>query len=334
MKIFITGATGFLGNYLVNILSSEFETIYVLTRNADFSGFNHLANVKLVKGDITSLSIIESDIEKEEVVRECSYAIHAAAIYDMKASHAECYMQNVLGTQNTLRLIKKMKNLKAFYYISTIAVGDDQTFFLEEDHFPSRRKFNDSYSETKYHAERLVREATLIAPIRIIRPGIIVGNSETGEMNKVDGPYYFIEAMKKYSRLLRAMPFMPLAHNPRTKIPLIPVDHCAHYISLLIKRDDYNSKVKTYHLISHEIPSVKEFLEDLNQAFGIKTIYLPTGKNLVNNSLLKLFGIPKEVVPFMFSRLSYDKTHTIEEVPELKSSTYSTFKKSLFGNCF
>jgi len=150
-------------------------------------------------------------------------------------------------------------------------------------------------------------------------------------MNKVDGPYYFILAMKKYSHLLRALPILPLSFNPRTKIPVIPVDHCARYIALLLDRENGSLETKTYHLISAEVPSVKEFLEDLNRTFNLKVKYVPVFKNPVHNVLLKLLGIPNELVPFMFSKLSYDKTRTMNELPELKMSRYSAYKDKLFG---
>ncbi|MDD4972930.1 MAG: SDR family oxidoreductase [Bacteriovorax sp.] len=331
MKILITGATGFLGQYLVRELSSKFESIYILSRNSSFQGLSDLANVQLVKGDITQLEIIEDQKMRDQLLAECDFVLHAAALYDLKACHSDCYLQNVVGTQNTIHFVKKMKKLKAFYYISTIAVGDDQSFFLEEDHLPLRKHFDDFYSETKYLAEIMVRELHSMGAVRIIRPGIIIGDSLTGKMDKTDGPYYFIHAMEKYSTLLKSIPFIPLSFNPRTKIPLIPVDHCARYISLLISRDTGAPELKTYHLVSNEIPTVKEFLIDLNKAFGVKTLYFPVLRNPIHDSLLKLLGIPRELVPFMFSKLSYDKTRTIEELPEIQESTYSTFKSILFG---
>lgn len=334
MKIFITGATGFLGKYLVRELAPRFETLYILSRNSETTEFSDLPNVKIIKGDITDLSVIENADNRQMVFEESDFVIHAAALYDLRAEHSECYMQNVVGTQNIIKLVKKMKKLNAFYYISTIAVGDDETYLLEEDHFLLRKKFDNHYAGTKYHAERLVRESFLansaLPPARIIRPGIIVGDSKTGEMGKTDGPYYFIEAMKKYASLLKTVPVIPLSYNPRTKIPMIPVDHCARYIALLIDREDQSKTLKTYHLISDEVPSVEQFLADLNESLGINSRYVPVFKNPIHNSILKLLGIPKELVPFMFSKLSYDKTRTLEELPELKMSLYSAYKHKLF----
>jgi thioester reductase-like protein len=331
MKIFITGATGFLGQFLVRELSPKFETIYILTRNPYFAGFNDLPNIQLVKGDITQLEIIDNSETRDLVLAESDFVIHAAALYDLKASHSDCYLQNVVGTQNTLRLIKKMQKLKAFYYISTIAVGDSQSFFLGEDFLPLKHYSKDFYSSSKNFAEKIVREASHGVATRIIRPGIIIGDSKTGKMDKTDGPYYFIEAMKKYSIFLKSIPFMPVSFNPRTKIPFIPVDHCARYISLLIDRDLGLPELKTYHLISNEIPTTKEFLKDLNHAFGVSTYYLPVIKNPIHNSLLKLLGIPEELLPFMFSKLSYDRSRTIEELPEIQESSYPNYKNILFG---
>lgn len=334
MKIFITGATGFLGRYLVSELSLQFETLYILTRNIEYYKFNHIPNVKMIKGDITNPQIIESINEYAEVVKESNFVIHAAALYDISASHSESYLQNVVGTQNVLGMIKKMKKLKAFYYISTIAVGDDESSLLEEENLPERSIFKDYYSETKYYAEKIIRETCRFElsfpPTRIIRPGMIVGDSLTGNIDKRDGPYFFIEAMRKYSHYLKIIPVLPLCFNPHTNIPIIPVDHCSHFIALLVTRDDESQALKTYHLISDEIPTVKEMLDDLNKKFGVKTKYIATSKKSFPDYLFKLLRIPKEVVPFMFSKLSFSKVRTLKDLPELKTSKYSDYKDKLF----
>lgn len=331
-NILITGGTGFLGAYLIKELSKKFKNIYVLSRQHNPEKFKEYQNVKVVIGDVTNLEVMALEgEEKKNILDSIDVVVHAAALYNLSAKYAECFLQNVAGTQNVLHLVNQMKNLKAFYYISTIAVGNQDTFFLDENSLPPRNNFNDAYSETKYLAEQLVREnLNERFATRIIRPGIIVGDSVTGEMPKIDGPYFFIEAFKKYSHILKFAPIAPLSFNPRAKLPIIPVDHCARFIALLLERDELKNKSKTYHLVSSELPTLAEFLGDLNQKFKVRTHYIPVKQNNLHNSLLKLLGIPEEVLPFMFSKLSYDKTSTLEDLPEISESTYGAFKHILF----
>lgn len=333
MNILITGGTGFLGGYLVRLLASQFDVVYLLSRQGELAKFSDLKNIIYVSGDITNLEVValEGDARKK-LLDDVDVVVHAAALYDLAATYPASFLQNVVGTQNILHLLGSMKNLKSFYYISTIAVGDQNTFFLEENSLPKRTKFNDSYSETKYLAEQIVRENQSAKYVtRIIRPAIIIGDSQNGEMPKIDGPYYFIEAFKKYSKALKFVPVAPLSFNPRAKLPIIPVDHCAQMIALLIEREKFAPEIRTYHLVSSELPTLQEFLTDLNEKFDVKTFYLPVKENALHSSLLKMLGIPQEVLPFMFSRLSYDKTSTLEDLPEINKSTYSSFKNILFG---
>ena len=329
MQIFITGATGFLGKYLVAQLAPHFDHIYILTRNLAKNDFSKFENVSLIKGDITRPDIFSNDEDKTMLINNMDIIIHAAALYDIKGSYSDLYLHNVLGTQNILSLIKKAKKLKSFFYISTIAVGDESSYYLDEFSLPKRKTFSDFYSQTKYSAEKLVRESSLNVPVRIIRPGIIVGDSQTGEMEKIDGPYYFVEALKKLKPVLKFTPIMLLAFNPNTLIPMIPVDHCARYIKNLVLNEDNSTNLKTYHLISDEIPTIKKFLVDIANKLEIKTKFVPIKNNLISTEILPFLGIPKEVVPFMFSKLSYDKSNTLKEIPELLESRYSDYKDKL-----
>jgi nucleoside-diphosphate-sugar epimerase len=332
MKIFITGATGFLGRYLIKELAPICSKIYVLGRNSSSIIFNEYSNVLMIKGDITDIDIIDDSEVLKKLIEEVDIVIHAAALYNIEASYSDCYMQNVVGTQNLLRLIKKFNKLKCLYYVSTIAVADEKSFFLEEDSLPLGPTFSNYYSETKYLAEKIVRQDAGIQAIRIIRPGIIVGDSNSGEIAKRDGPYYFIDLLLRNEKILKKISFIPLSFNPKTKIPMIPVDHCAKFFALLIKRDDFSKTTKTYHLISSEIPTINDFLEDSCQSLGIRTRFLAVANNIFHENILKILGMPKELIPFMFSKLSYDKSRTKEELPELAESRYHTYKHKVFGN--
>lgn len=331
MKILLTGGTGFLGQYLVRELASVHEKIFITGRKSVKPAvFSDIKNVEFIAADLTDPQLV--DFLPDEIF-EVDLIIHAAALYDIKATYDKAFLQNVFATQNMLGLARKCGQLKAFYYISTIAVGDEASFYLEEDFLPKRKTFNDHYSKTKYLAEKLIRdsESALQIPLRIIRPGIIVGDSITGHMPKCDGPYYFMDALKKHSVLVKPLPVLPLPYNSATKLPIIPVDHCARFICALIKRDQLEKDLKTYHLISSEVPTVAEFLSDINRALDLKVEYLPVGKNIFHNAVLKMLGIPTELVSFMFSKLSYDKTRTNRELPELEESRYSDFKEKLFS---
>ena len=333
MNILITGGTGFLGSYLVKELAPQFETVYVLTRKKiGFDKFKDLKNVHLVLGDITETDVLsKSESERSEILNKIDVVLHAAALYDMTADYSTCSLQNIIGTKNVVNLLASIKNLKALYYISTIAVGDIQKDILKEDFLPQRDHFTDAYSQTKYLAEQYVRgHASRDYVTRVIRPGIIIGDTKTLEMPKIDGPYYFLKTFEKYLSLLRLLPMAPLSYDPTSELPIIPVDHCARLIRLLIERDTFKKGVKGYHLVSCDLPSMKDFLSDVNIHFNMKTKYIAVKENFIHNSLLKILGIPKEVLPFMFSKISYDKSNTLEDLPEIKESTYRTFKHVLF----
>lgn len=331
MKLFITGATGFLGKYIINELVDQYETIYVLTRKNEIEDFSKYKNIVLIKGDITHPDVIDDIQLRNLIIENCDHFFHAAALYEMDASHQDCYLQNVVGTQNVLHLLKSCKKCTHFYYISTIAVADNSIYLLEEDGLPQAQNFKDNYSKTKYLAEKFLREhlEDLQCVVRIIRPGIIVGDSITGKMDKLDGPYFFINAIIKNQIYLRSVSILPLSYNPRTRIPMIPVDHCSNLISLILKRDNGLEKLRTFHLISEEIPTIQDLLEDLCTVYNLKIKFIPLPMNIISNTVFKLLGIPSEVIPFMFSKTSYDKTHTNKELPEILLSKYSQYKDAL-----
>ncbi len=336
MILFLTGGTGFLGRQLVHSLVGQFDKIYLLTRSTNNNIFNEYKNVILVEGDITSPDIINSSSMKEEIRKSVTHILHAAAYYDLKANHANLYLHNVVGTQNILNFSSSFKSLMAFYYISTIAVADPMSIVLYENFDFERTKFSDHYSKTKFIAEKLVQEHIFDKQtlVRVFRPGIIVGHSQTGEIDKVDGPYYFIKAINSYRHILKTLKFLPFPYSPKSKMAIIPVDHCARFISLLIKKDDdininASNKLEVFHLISDEIPTIQEFLDDLKLKYSLNCRFIPVPSNVVLNTLLPMFSIPKEVFPFMFSKISYDKANTLKKLPELKESKYSSYKEAI-----
>src|SRR5690606_22931798 len=130
--------------------------------------------------------------------------------------------------------------------------------------------------------------------------------------------------------ILKYVPFLPLSFNPYSLLPIIPVDHCARYIGLLMQRDSFVDSLRTYHLLSYKTPMIKDFLEDLNKAFKIETKYVPLKDNKIHQTILKRLGIPKEVLSFMFSKANYDMSLALELVPAITESRYSIYKNIFF----
>ncbi len=148
---------------------------------------------------------------------------HLAAIYDMTADDATNEKLNVGGTRHALELADALQ-VGCFHQVSSVAAaGDyhgtfDETMFDEGQHLPS------PYHRTKYESEKIVRtEATV--PWRVYRPAIVVGHSETGAMDKVDGPYYFFPLMKRMRDNLPG--WLPLVGVDLGDTNVVPVDYVA-----------------------------------------------------------------------------------------------------------
>ena len=115
---------------------------------------------------------------------------HLAAIYDLTADADSQRVANVEGTRHALQLAEAV-HAEHFHQVSSIAAAGLYQGTFTEDMFDEATDVdNNPYYATKHESERVVREEAKI-PWRVYRPGIVVGSSETGEIDKIDGPYYF-----------------------------------------------------------------------------------------------------------------------------------------------
>jgi len=252
MTYFVTGGTGFIGRHLVQeLLANREGEIALLVRPASQARVESLirswgaANrVSVVPGDLGSpkLGVAEDWIERHR--GKVDHFFHVAALYDMTASDELNEQLNVGGTRSALDLAAALE-AGVFHHVSSVAVAGDYQGVLDEEMFDEGQGLPTSYHRTKFESERIVREESQV-PWRVYRPSIVVGHSETGEMDKADGPYYFFPLFK---RLRDTLPqWLPVLGVDLGDTNVVPVDYVASAMDHIAHQPGLDGQA--FHLVN------------------------------------------------------------------------------------
>jgi NAD(P)-dependent dehydrogenase (short-subunit alcohol dehydrogenase family) len=247
MASLLTGATGFIGRHLVERLLARDGEIHVIVRPASVARARELfANprVRIVEGDLELplLGVEEAWLAAARGTIERAY--HLAALYDMSAGADETLRAGVLGTSNMVELAARL-DAGCLHHVSSVAVaGRHRGVFTEQD-FDLSQTLPTPYHEAKFEAERIVREQTAL-PWRIYRPSVVVGDSRSGEMDKIDGPYYFFKAIARTRHLIPE--WVPLVGPELGHTNIVPVDFVADAIDHISHQPGLDGR--TFHLTS------------------------------------------------------------------------------------
>ena len=238
MTYFVTGATGFIGRHLLERLLARKGDVHCLVRKGSQRKFEELRErfgaegkrLIPVAGDLTKPMLGLTSAQRKALAGKVQHFFHLAAIYDLAADEESQIAANVEGTRHALDLAAALK-AGCFHYASSIAVAGLYPGVFREDMFAEAENLDHPYFRTKHDAEALVREAKI--KHRIYRPAIVLGSSKTGEIDKIDGPYYFFRALKKLREALPA--WMPTIGLEGGRVNMVPVDfvvaamdHIAH----------------------------------------------------------------------------------------------------------
>lgn len=231
MSYFVTGATGFIGRHLVSNLLKRKGTVFVLVRKSSQARLKDIgermgwdmARVQIVTGDLGKAKLGVSPAQLKALSGKVKHFFHLAAVYDLAASAEAQIGPNVDGTRHAIECAEAI-GAKTFHHTSSIAVAGLYSGVFREDMFAEAEKLDHPYFRTKHEAEKVVREQCGI-PYRIYRPSMVLGHSKSGEIDKIDGPYYFFTLIKKLRSVLP--PWMPTIGIEGGRMNMVPVDYVA-----------------------------------------------------------------------------------------------------------
>jgi thioester reductase-like protein len=274
MAYFVTGATGFIGRRLIErLLEQRQGTIYVLLRESSRGRLDDLLErwsvvagpeatdrVQPVIGDLRRPML---GVDKEQVVElrgKVTHFFHLAAVYDMTAPAERNTAVNVGGTAHAVELARAV-DAKHLHHVSSIAVAGTYKGVFDESMFDEGQRLPSPYHRTKFESERIVREQPYI-PWRVYRPGIVVGDSQTGEMDKIDGPYYFFKAIQRMRHLLPE--WTPLVGLDFGLTNVVPVDWVAGALEHIAHEPGLDGRA--FHLTDPRPQRVDELFNGLAAA--------------------------------------------------------------------
>ncbi|MCP3800808.1 SDR family oxidoreductase [Allokutzneria sp. A3M-2-11 16] len=331
----VTGATGFLGVRLVERLlrRAACERVFVLVRPASKAKLDQIAQrwpqperVWPVSGDLTEPGLGLDDADHARLA-DVDHVIHLGASYDLTADEATARAANVDGTRHVVDLVAELGSAK-LHHVSSVAVAGDHRGAFTENDFDLGQRFDSPYHATKFEAERVVRERSGIA-WQIYRPSAIVGDSRTGEMDKIDGPYYFFGALAELSRLPAAL---PLAGADLGSTNMVPVDWVADALDRLVHNDFEPGR--TFHLTAPGAQSLTSVYNALAEAAGAPRIAItapvPVRALLNLPGLGKLLGVPPEVLPHMTFSASFDRSNTDRALADLPTPEFGEYANQLW----
>ena len=328
MAYFVTGGTGFIGRFLVQNLLKHREPVYLLVRKSALKKLPSLREswgvddkrVVAIVGDLAkpNLGIAAEDLKR--LKGKVDHLFHLAAIYDLAASAEDQQRANIDGTRHAVEFAHDVQ-AGCFHHVSSIAAAGLYDGVFREDMFEEAEDLDHPYFRTKHLAEGIVRTECK-RPWRIYRPGFVVGDSKTGEIDKIDGPYYFFKLIQKMRNMLP--PWMPTIGIEGGRINIVPVDFVADALDYLAHKKGLDGKC--FHLTDPEPYRIGEVMNIFARAahapqmtmrvnarmFGFIPAPILYGigalspvKRMVR-AVLKDLGIPKDAFDFINWPTRYD----------------------------
>ncbi|MEX0972573.1 MAG: NAD-dependent epimerase/dehydratase family protein [Solirubrobacterales bacterium] len=250
MKVFVTGATGFIGGTVARQLRERGDDVVCLVRNAGKAGKLTELGCELVSGDLGDGAAIRAGMDG------CDAVIHAAAMYEVgipAKQRPAMWEANVAGTENVLKTAGEAGVAK-LVYVSTVGIfGNTHRQVVDETYEPPGKDFTSYYEETKLEAHRVAKRMIEDGlPGVIVQPGGVYGPGDTSQVADLLAEFF--------AGKLILMPF------PEFGICLAHVDDIAAGILLALDK----GHVGETYVLSGPVTTMREAIETVAAATGRK----------------------------------------------------------------
>ena len=319
-RVLVTGFPIYVARRLVRELVAGGDQVVVLHRekfSPEAEAFVAEVNeqdglqggeARALLGDILEVDLGLSGAEVRQLHAEIEEIHHLAAVQYLGISSNKMRRVNVEGLREVLELALGMTQLQRICHWSTAFVAGARDGVAMEDELLVGQQFRNGYERSKAQAEVLARSAMSKLPITIVRPSVIVGDSETGEVQRFDGPYLLINA------IVNAPAHTPVPLPGQGKLPLnvVPADYVVKAARCLARHPD--AVGGTFHLVDPAPLTAHAFYNAVADAAGRPrpTLFLP------NNMARLIFSSPivrrlrpqeRTFLEWFDSALCFDDSH-------------------------
>jgi thioester reductase-like protein len=275
------------------------------------------ARVSLIEGDCAAMDLGLSGSEFMALAGEVDVIHHCAAITYLGVDAAAAAQLNVEGTREVLELATEAAHLERLVHWSTASVSGARRGYVLEDELVSAGAFRNAIEKTRFEAELLVRRGAGQIPTTVLRPATIVGDSLTGEVDRLEGPYLLVLLMLNAPMEMR----MPLPGSGDVPLNLVPVDFVVDAGCAIAR--DRRSIGKTFHLVDPQPLSARRVFELIARAAGRPAPRGFVPANLAT-ALLRTPGlerfahVPRAFLEQLATEVVYDDRNARELLSELE----------------
>ena len=263
---------------------------------------------------------------------EVTHVHHLAAIYNLAVPLELAQRVNVDGTGNVLELCLAAERLQRLMYVSTAYVAGMRTGVVYEHELSLGQRHKNHYESTKFQAELWVRQLMDRVPTTILRPAIVVGDSQTGETEKFDGPYFLLRTIAQAHRNRRPVPQFGRA---RATFNVVPVDYVVE--ALIALTDDPAAAGETLHLVDPEPLPTRELVTTLSREYAGREPRGSLPPALAENSLRLppvrklLGGAPWQSIVYLNHAVTFDTRRALDllEPHGLRPPNFATYAPTM-----